>query len=272
MIHETVRYAAEGRWHQRQYLVGEPLSRTLTGRESGIKVTVKSPDGSEHTIRPLVGENRTEINFAATIHPGIYEMALESPAEAAAAQASTSSGPDKSASAVRHEFYAVNVDPRESDLEMVDEKTLQTSTLAGVPYDRRGDWTHESRELGASEPLTSGLSRWLLVAMLALLLVEPLLAWNFRQGFVVLCAFGDHRPGIPDRSGTSAICGGVRRGAGWRPFGCCGHSLVARSPKSKVQSPRSGPVAIPVLATDPWALDFAATQRIANGSNPAGSG
>jgi len=164
MIHETVRYAAEGRWHQRQYLVGEPLSRTLTGRESGIKVTVKSPDGSEHTIRPLVGENRTEINFAATIHPGIYEMALESPAEAAAAQASTSSGPDKSASAVRHEFYAVNVDPRESDLEMVDEKTLQTSTLAGVPYDRRGDWTHESRELGASEPLTSGLSRWLLVA------------------------------------------------------------------------------------------------------------
>jgi hypothetical protein len=187
MIHETVRYAAEGRWHQRQYLVGEPLSRTLTGRESGIKVTIKLPDGSDQTIRPLVGENRTEINFAATIHPGIYEMALESPAEAAGPQASTSSGPDKSASAVRHEFYAVNVDPRVSDLEMVDEKTLQTSTLAGVPYDRRGDWSHESRELGASEPLTSGLSRWLLVAMLALLLVEPLLAWNFRQGFVVLC-------------------------------------------------------------------------------------
>jgi hypothetical protein len=188
MIHETVRYAAEGRWHQRQYLVGEPLSRTLSGRESGIKVAIKLPDGSDRTIRPLVGENRTDINFAATIHPGIYEMALESPAEAATPQASTSSAPDKSASAVRHEFYAVNVDPRESDLEMIDEKTLQTSTLAGVPYDRRGDWSHESRELGASEPLTSGLSRWLLVAMLALLLVEPLLAWNFRQGFVVLCA------------------------------------------------------------------------------------
>jgi len=188
MIHETVRYAAEGRWHQRQYLVGEPLSRTLTGRESGITVTIKLPDGSEQTIRPLVGENRTDINFAATIHPGIYDMAFESPAEAATPQASTSSGPVKSASTVRHEFYAVNVDPRESDLEMVDENTLRTSTLAGVPYDRRSDWSHESRELGASEPATSGLSRWLLVAMLALLLVEPLLAWNFRQGFVVLCS------------------------------------------------------------------------------------
>jgi hypothetical protein len=237
MIHEMVRYAAEGRWHQRQYLVGEPLSRTLTGRESGIKVTIKLPDGSDQTIRPLVGENRTDINFAATIHPGIYELALESPAEAAVAQASTSSGPDKSASAVRHEFYAVNVDPRESDLEMVDEKTLQTSILAGVPYDRRGDWSHESRELGASEPLTSGLSRWLLVAMLALLLVEPLLAWNFRQGFVVLCALAVAGlgflivPGHPRYAAAFAVVlgGGLLAAAAirwWRG---------GPSPRSKVQ-------------------------------------
>jgi hypothetical protein len=185
IIHETVRYAAEGRWHQRQHLVGEPLLRTLTGRESGIKVTVKSPDGSEQTLRPVVGENRADIAFTGTNHPGIYEMSLESPVDAAGPQGSSASG--KAAPAVRHEFYAINVDPRESDLEMVDEKILRSTTLAGVPYDRRSDWSHESRELGGSEPATSGLSRWLLVAMLALLLVEPLLAWNFRQGFVVLC-------------------------------------------------------------------------------------
>jgi hypothetical protein len=185
MIHETVRYAAEGRWHQRQHLVGEPLARTLTGRESGIKVTMKSPEGSEQTLRPVVGENRADITFTATNHPGIYEMALETPADAATPQASTA--PEKAAPAVRHELYAINVDPRESDLEMVDEKTLGSTTLAGVPYDRRSDWSHESRELGGNEPATSGLSRWLLVAMLGLLLVEPLLAWNFRQGFIVLC-------------------------------------------------------------------------------------
>ena len=187
LIHETVRYAAEGRWHQRQHLVGEALARTLTGRESGIKVTVKLPDGTEQTIRPVVGENRADVTFAATNHPGIYEMALEMPPDSAASQPSTSAA-DKSAPAVKHELYAVNVDPRESDLEMVDEKVLRTTTLAGVPYDRRSDWSHESRELGATEPATSGMSRWLLVAMLALLLIEPLLAWNFRQGFVVLCA------------------------------------------------------------------------------------
>jgi hypothetical protein len=187
MIHEIIRFAAEGRWHQRQRLVGEPLSRTLTGREAGIKVIVKSPDGSEQSLRPVAGENRADVTFAATNHPGIYEMTLETPPEFSAPQGSTSAGQDKSTPVVRHEFYAVNVDPREGDLEMVDDKILRSTTLAGVPYDRRGDWSHESRELGADEPATSGLSRWLLVAMLALLLVEPLLAWNFRQGFVVLC-------------------------------------------------------------------------------------
>jgi Aerotolerance regulator N-terminal/von Willebrand factor type A domain len=207
LIHETVRYAAEGRWHQRQHLVGEPIFRTLTGRESGIKVTVKSPDGSEQTVRPVVGENRADISFAATNHPGIYEMALETPAEPGAPQGSTATV-DKSAPAMRHELYAVNVDPRESDLEMVEERVLSSTTLAGVPYDRRSEWSPESRELGASEPATSGLSRWLLGAMLALLLVEPLLAWNFRQGFVALCALAVAGLGfavLPGRPRTAAI-------------------------------------------------------------------
>ncbi len=185
MIHETVRYAAEGRWHQRQHLVGEPLLRTLTSREAAIKVTVKSPDGSEQTLRPVVGENRADVTFTGTNHPGIYEMALETPADVALPQAATAAG--KPAAATRHELYAINIDPRESDLEMVDDKVLSATTLAGVAYDRRSDWSHETRELGGSEPATSGLSRWFLVAMLALLLIEPLLAWNFRQGLVALC-------------------------------------------------------------------------------------
>jgi hypothetical protein len=188
MIHETVRYAAEGRWHQRQHLVGELLSRTLTGREAGIKVTIKLPDGSEQSLRPVGGENRADVTFAGTTHPGIYDLMLETPPDPSTGPATSSASSEKAAGGVRHELYAVNVDPRESDLEMVDEKVLRSTTLAGVPYDRRSDWSHESRELGASEPATSGMSRWLLVAMLALLLVEPLLAWNFRQGFVVLCA------------------------------------------------------------------------------------
>jgi Aerotolerance regulator N-terminal/von Willebrand factor type A domain len=188
LIHETVRFAAEGRWHERQRLVGEPISRTLTGRESSAKVTVKSPDGSEQALRPVVSDNRADVSFAATNHPGIYDLMMEGPAEAGGGQPSTAATGDKSPGSVRHELYAVNVDPRESDLEMVDDKTLGSTTLAGVSYERRTDWGHESRELGASEPATSAVSRWLLVAILALLLVEPLLAWNFRRGFVALCA------------------------------------------------------------------------------------
>lgn len=211
MIHETVRYAAEGRWHQRQHLVGEPLSRTLTGREAGIKVTIKLPDGSEQSLPPVGGENRADVTFAGTAHPGIYDLTLETPPDASAGPASSSASSEKAAGGVRHELYAVNVDSRESDLEMVDEKVLRATTLAGVPYDRRSDWSHESRELGASEPATSGMSRWLLVATLALLLVEPLLAWNFRQGFVVLCALAlaglgfAIAPGHPRYAATFAL-------------------------------------------------------------------
>ena len=214
LIHEIVRFAAEGRWHERQRLVGEPIARTLTGRESSDKITLKSPDGSEQVLRPVVSENRADVSFVGTSHPGIYDLMLEGPGEASG-QPSTAAAGDKSSGSVRHELYAVNVDPRESDLEMVDEKVLRSATLAGVPYDRRSDWGHESRELGASEPATSGLARWLLVAMLALLLVEPLLAWNFRQGFIILCALAIAGLGFvvfhghPRFAGTLAVAIGL---------------------------------------------------------------
>ena len=237
IIHETIRFASEGRWHQRQHLVGQPLSRTLSGREAGIKVTVRSPDGSEQTIRPVIGENRADINFPATMHPGIYDMAFERRADPAASQAATPAAADKSPSTVRHEIYAVNVDPRESDLETADEKALRSTTLAGVAFDRRSDWSHESRDLGGTEAATSGLSRWLLLATLALLLVEPLLAWNFRLGLFVLGALAVAGlglaivPGHPRRG----VALGALLAAGLAVAALVRRRLKVRSPRSKVQ-------------------------------------
>jgi len=73
--------------------------------------------------------------------------------------------------------------------------------------------------------------------MLALLLVEPLLAWNFRQGFVVLCALAITGlgflivPGHPRYAAAFAVVlgGGLLAAAAirwWRG---------APSPRSKVQ-------------------------------------
>jgi len=198
IIHETVRFAAGGRGHERQRFVGEPLTRTLSSRETAARVVVITPDGAEHIVRPVQNENKAEVVFSDTGARGIYEMTV--------GPAATSKGPlkevgrggrtaiDSNASARppqdgRREIFAVNVDTRESDLEWVDEKTLRSTTLAGIPYVHRSEWSEGQRDLADAAAESSGLSSWLLMAILALLLVEPLLAWSFRHGFLLLCTF-----------------------------------------------------------------------------------
>ena len=61
-----------------------------------------------------------------------------------------------------------------------------TLALAGISYARRTDWSGSSREFAEGSPESSGLAPWLLVATLALLLIEPLMAWSFRHGLTLL--------------------------------------------------------------------------------------
>ncbi len=114
------------------------------------------------------------------------------------------------AQAGRRELFAVNVDTHESDLETVDEKTLRSTTLAGIPFVRHSEWSESPRDLADAATARSGLASWLLVAVLALLLVEPLLAWSFRHGFILLC--------------TLALCG---LAAPWVPRNAWGGLIIA---------------------------------------------
>ncbi|HUE17117.1 MAG TPA: BatA domain-containing protein [Planctomycetaceae bacterium] len=222
IIHEIVRFAAGGRSQDRQRLIGEPLIRTLSSRETGARVIVKTPDGSEHTLRPLQNEKTAEAVFSETGTRGIYEMTVgpaptstRPPTDAGrgaqSSLASTSStGKEVAAQTGQRELFAVNVDTRESDLETLDEKTLHSTTLAGIPYVRRSEWSEGPRDLTDTSAERSGLASWLLVAVLALLLVEPLLAWSFRRGFVLLC--------------TLAVCG---LAAPWIPRNAWGGLIIA---------------------------------------------
>ena len=222
IIHEIVRFAAGGRSQERQRLIGEPLIRTLSSRETAAQVVVKTPDGSEHTLRPVQNEKKAEAVFSETGTRGIYEMTIgpaatsKTPLADAARGArppsasNASAGQDLSAQAGRRELFAVNVDTHESDLETVDEKTLRSTTLAGIPFVRRSEWSESPRDLADAATARSGLASWLLVAVLALLLVEPLLAWSFRHGFILLC--------------TLALCG---LAAPWVPRNAWGGLIIA---------------------------------------------
>jgi hypothetical protein len=222
IIHETVRFAAGGRWHERQRLVGEPLIRTLSSRETAARVVVKTPDGAEHTVRPVQNENKAEAVFSETGSRGIYEMTVGPAATAKGLLKEVGRGArteipsnglarqDGPTQAGRREFFAVNVDTRESDREGVDEKTLRSTTLAGIPYVHRSEWSAGPRDLTDAAAERSGLSSWLLMAILALLLVEPLLAWSFRHGFLLLCTFavcGLAAPFVPRNAWGGLILG-----------------------------------------------------------------
>jgi hypothetical protein len=209
LIHEMVRFAVSGRSQERQRLVGEPLSRMLAPRELATPVVVKSPDGSEHTLRPVQTERTAQVVFPETAMRGFYEMAVNS------AAAPKQPVPAARSQAGRRELFAVNVDTRESDLESLDEKSLHSTTFAGIPYLHRSEWTAGPRDLADSAAERSGLSIWLLAAVLALLLVEPLLAWSFRYGFVLLCTLvvcGLLIPWIPSNAWGGAIIAAVLAG------------------------------------------------------------
>ena len=83
-------------------------------------------------------------------------------------------------------FYAVNTDPAESNLEKIGKAQLGKDVLPGVDHRYRTHWdpAEESRQVASTHQ--NPLTRWLLIAVFCLLLVELLMAWRFPIGFAVL--------------------------------------------------------------------------------------
>lgn len=209
IVHEMIHFAISGRSQERQRLVGEPLSRMLAPRELASPVVVKRPDGAERTLQPVQTERTAQVVFPDTTLRGVYEMTVNT------AAAPKPPSPAARTQPGRRELFAVNVDTRESDLESLDEKTLHSTTFAGIPYLHRSEWTAGPRDLADATAERSGLSIWLLAAVLGLLLIEPLLAWSFRYGFVLLCTLvvcGLLVPWVPRNAWGGAVIAAVLAG------------------------------------------------------------
>ena len=93
----------------------------------------------------------------------------------------------------RTEWFAVNVDPQESDLTTLRADDLKSDLLPGVEFSYQTEWAATSPTDTTDDPQTvrvvstgSGFSRALLVAAFCLLTVELLMAWHFVTGAVVL--------------------------------------------------------------------------------------
>lgn len=168
IMHEIVRFSIAGRWTERQRLVGEALVRALPVEALGVPVTIQRPDGAEDSARPAEVDSFARLSYEGTDRSGLYEVELGPPVN-------------------RSELFAVNVDPRESDLSRAAPDRLRSSLLAEINYTYRTRWEELRRETAPSTTRRGGLTVWLLAAALALLFVEQLMAWQFLYGMLLLC-------------------------------------------------------------------------------------
>ncbi|MGH7128331.1 MAG: beta-galactosidase trimerization domain-containing protein, partial [Planctomycetaceae bacterium] len=185
IIHETVRHAIAGRWGQRQRLIGEPLVRAFPTRAFSMSVTLTRPDGETESLTVQEGSGETTSRSPALKKkPGFFGVTVEQTHESGIYRLDL--GPPLG----REELFAVNVDPRESDLAKLSEDELKTELFADADAAYLTRWQNRSAaaETAASDSpaATHGLARWLLVAVLCLVFVEQLMAWRFGFGMGLL--------------------------------------------------------------------------------------
>ena len=166
-MHELILYVVSGRSRERQVLVGEPLTRSFSSQAFDMPVTLKRPDGTKQPVRLTESQEVAHIVYESTDRSGFYEVTLGSPLN-------------------RTEVFAVNVDPRESDLRKLDENELKTEVLPGVEFTYRTEWRDVERRTDIPIVERGRLTRNLLFAVLCLVLVEQLMAWSFLYGFLSL--------------------------------------------------------------------------------------
>ena len=168
IMNELVVHSVSGRWKNRQLTVGEPIMMTWSSRVFDMTVSVRSPGGPEVPVNLRDNDSLLAAAFDQTDQAGVYELALGSPLN-------------------RKELYAVNVDTTESDLSPAEWQRLQSELFPDADVQV---WNVEAPGIQtARSELRSGLSlltRSLAWTVFVLLMIEPLLAWRFAPGIMVL--------------------------------------------------------------------------------------
>jgi hypothetical protein len=169
LVHEIVHYAVSGRWGDRQKLVGEPLTEVFAATAVDIDVGVDSPDGQTHLAHVVREESFSQFSYEQTGESGVYSVNFAHPV-------------------ARSELFAVNIDPRESNLAKLVQDELAGELLAGIDFSYLTNWPGEDTAPDSAPAVQhGGLSRWLLYVLLYLMFTEQLLAWDFHKGLWLLC-------------------------------------------------------------------------------------
>jgi hypothetical protein len=142
----------------RNVRVGQPLDQVLPSSAIGTTADLERPDNARVNVR-LKSDGDVELfHYEDTDRSGPYRVKF----------AATGAGSST---------FAADPDPAESDLEKLNEKSL-AEAVPGWKFLYRFDWknlTDNATSIGRH----GELHRQLLYAVLALLIIESILAWRF---------------------------------------------------------------------------------------------
>lgn len=168
MMQETLRYLISLKAAERTLTVGQVLTARVEGQRSDDRVTIRRLGGDGDAVTLRAQDNGTSVSWDGARIPGFYAV--------------------EAGGSARPQWYAVNVDPRESDLTPLGPGELRDELLRGLEAELATPEAPSARETTrpGRESAAAWGARWVLAAVLLLLLAEPFLAWNRTAGMAVL--------------------------------------------------------------------------------------
>jgi hypothetical protein len=195
LMQELLRFAVAGRLREQAAVVGDVLEEFLPVGNAGLDAAIYTPDDKEESTRTQDREEGSVLRWSGTDTSGVYRAVI---------------GRDP-----HDHLFAVNVPTMtdsqqacESDLARTNREELRT-TFPGWDFQLVTDVKNVLHSGGpvseTTENTTGGLgmavARGLLLAMLALLLVEVVLAWKFGH----YSAVGVGQPALRESSGPARM-------------------------------------------------------------------
>lgn len=162
LVQEMATYAISGQTRQAEVPVGQTLGAVVSGAEAVATLRLTPPQGQPVELRPRWEAGTLSWNYSETFWSGFYVAEYGPPVG-------------------RQEAFAVNPDPRESDLTKLSESQLRQMWGPEVRFEYHTQLDSISPPPEAGAP-PQRLTQLLLHLALGLMVLESFLAWRMGKG------------------------------------------------------------------------------------------
>ena len=159
VMEQIILQAAAGRLAERNLRVGRPIDQVLPAASANTLASVTRPDGGKVQVKIKADDDVSRFHYEETDLSGAYKVQYVGTADA------------------KDLTFAADPDPIESDLIKLDKSSL-AAAIPGWKFSYMTNWKDLTGN-AASIARIGELQRPLLLAVLALLLIESILAWRF---------------------------------------------------------------------------------------------